>query len=394
MTETHVQNGNGTANGNTNGNGTANVFHCEENEPYMDKLMRWNAKHHADRVLLLYPNAQGEYHVNLTGADMERVTAWAAHQYASTIAQTFPGSTVPAAEPTDPSFSAIQSKVIAIVSLSTLASHISWVAVQRLGYTPLILSPRLAADGYVHLLRATGCRTILAGSGASLDMAYTVQQRFLPDAVQVMTMLSDDELVQKGLKDPPIDLPVPTTLPSAINHTGGTTGLPKPVTTNIYTWQNIPFHNNIHFSSTSRTLMTLPIFHVSGLGHFFRAQRAATPLALLSPHRPVTASGILHALDATRATHLTVVPYMLKCLVEHGDAAIDRLASLDVVSSIGSALPDPLGDLLVARGVPLRNLYGQTESGATMRQFGFVLGEWNWLTPLADASEYLEFEKV
>lgn len=258
---------------------------------------------------------------------MEQMLTQSMVEYAE-VFRTFPNGEVPG----EIGYGGLQTKIVAIISLSTLASHIAWAALHRLGFSPLAISPRLAKEGYTYLCQKVGCRTILA-AGASLDMAYKVKETF-PHPLEVVPML-DDDAVLEGLTSPKVDLPVPTGLPGIVNHTGGTTGLPKPVAQGMSRWHNLPA---VGSPGTIRTLPTLPMFHASGLGQFFMAMRGANQVCLLSPYRPITASIVLKALDDTGANRLSLVPYILKCVAEH-EGGVARLAQLDAVNSIGSAIP-------------------------------------------------------
>lgn len=60
----------------------------------------------------------------------------------------------------------------------------------------------------------------------------------------------------------------------------------------------------------------------------------------------------------------------------------------------GAATPEDLGNLLIRNGVKLTTMYGQTESGATLAQYGLGLGDWNWLTPTPMSEKFVKFEKV
>lgn len=129
------------------------------------------------------------------------------------------------------------------------------------------------------------------------------------------------------------------------------------------------------------------------MGTFHRSLTMAVHLSLLNADRPVTATIVSQALDATGARSLYTVPYVLKFLVEM-DGGVDKLVGLDMVLATGSATPTELGHLLTSRGVKLASAYGQTEAGALMEPVGTGVGDWDWYTPLQQSAPYLEFEKL
>lgn len=320
--------------------------------------------------------------MNLTGVDLERVSAYAAAKYSEAFQQLPHGGISGGI-----GFQGLETKVVGVVSVSSLASHLTFLALQRLGLSPLFLSPRLAESGYAHLLRATECHTVLA-AGLSLDLIHSVKKSY-DGPLDIIPMLDDDEFLA-GLSYPHVEIQEPSGNPGLILHTGGTTGVPKPVAFNLTTWlTSFPSINPV----PGPLLCTVPIFHLYGLGSFMVCLLGGIRFCLLNPHRPVNASIIWRALDATAAKTLYTVPYTLKFFAEI-EGGVERLAALEMVRSGGSATPDELGDLLLQKGVKMSSGYGQTESGATMRPYGSGLGEWNWLTPTPSAEKFIKFEKV
>lgn len=82
---------------------------------------------------------------------------------------------------------------------------------------------------------------------------------------------------------------------------------------------------------------------------------------LLPPHLPITSGNIVRTIQSSPSPpqqHFAV-PYVLKLLAET-EEGIKSLASFEAVSFAGAAVPDDLGDRLVAAGVPLISFYGTT----------------------------------
>lgn len=362
------------------------AFQFKEGVANVDRLVRWLATHYPNDTIISYPDTKGEYNTNLTGDGMERATAYAASRYAEAFRK------LPAGEVTgDVARSGLGTKVVAMVNISTLGSHITYVALHRLGLSPMLISPRLAGSGYAHLVRETGCHCVLAGT-SSIDMLRDVRASYNDGPLEIVPMLEDDDVFAAlAPSTPRVDWPEPAGSPGHIIHTGGTTGLPKPVSLHMHEWMAaLPLTWGAQLETI---LCTLPIFHSYGIGTFIRTMRTATPNYLLSPYRPVTASIIWKALDDTKSKHLYTVPYILKFFADV-EGGIERLAKLSSVRPGGSATPDDLGNQLVKAGVKLAMVYGQTESGVPMVQAGDGLEEWNWLTPLAFAEKHMLFEKV
>lgn len=299
-----------------------------ERGPHFDRLLRWLVAHRRDQPILSYPDTEGAYHVRLTCADLERVTAYGAARYAEAFRRRLPpNGNLAALVPGGVGFQGvIETPVVAVLSTSTLASNLTFLALQRLGLSTMSLSPRLAEAGYAHLLRTTDCHTVLA-AGPALDVMRRVQTAY-SGPLHLFPMLDDDEFLA-GLAAPPVALPPPldTCNPGLILHTGGTTGLPKPVAFDVAGWlANIPLQGPI----PGPLLCTVPIFHLYGLGTLVVSLLRGVHLCLLNPHRPVTASIVWRALDATGVFSLFTVPYTLKFFADI-EGGLERLAALSLV---------------------------------------------------------------
>ncbi len=101
----------------------------------------------------------------------------------------------------------------------------------------------------------------------------------------------------------------------------------------------------------------MPICHVGGLSILTRCL-AARRAVILEPRFDPDA--VLAAIVAKRATLLSVVPTMLKALLERDDRSV--LAGLRAVLSGGAATPWALLEECGRRGVPALTTYGLTEA--------------------------------
>lgn len=183
-------------------------FEFEGQVSHMHLLMNWLAHEHPEKVILSYPNIRGEYDVNLTGSDMERLTAFSASKYSEAFKQ------VPGGEVTgDIGFGGLGTKIVAMVNVSTLSSYITLIALQRLGFSTMLISPRLAESGYAHLLRVVGAHTVIAGA-TSIEMMHRVKKTY-EGPLDIFPMLNDNETLA-GLDSPYVELPDPGSSPGTI----------------------------------------------------------------------------------------------------------------------------------------------------------------------------------
>lgn len=151
--------------------------------------------------------------------------------------------------------------------------------------------------------------------------------------------------------------------PALLVYTSGTTGLPKGA---VHTQANLLANARAAIAVQGLTaqdhvLTVLPLFHVGGLCiQTLPALLAGATVRLLPRFEP---QACLHALAHERPTLTLQVPATLRALLAHPDWPGTHLASLRAVWAGSSVLPDDLVQAVQARGVPVCNVYGATETG-------------------------------
>jgi fatty-acyl-CoA synthase len=111
----------------------------------------------------------------------------------------------------------------------------------------------------------------------------------------------------------------------------------------------------------SRVLSVLPLFHVGGLCIQVLPTLAAGGRVRL--HARFDAAAWLHDVANWRATTSLLVPATMRALIEHPAWATTDLSSLAFVNSGSQIVPRFLIDAFHARGVPVCQVYGSTETG-------------------------------
>jgi fatty-acyl-CoA synthase len=110
-----------------------------------------------------------------------------------------------------------------------------------------------------------------------------------------------------------------------------------------------------------RVLTTLPLFHVGGLNiQTLPALRAGCTVTL---HARFDPDATLDAIARERITLTVLVPAQIELLLAHPRWASAELASLRAISTGSTLVPRRLIDAVHARGVPLIQVWGGTETG-------------------------------
>lgn len=225
--------------------------------------------------------------------------------------------------------------------------HNSWdmlatlVACQRLGAVLLPLNWRLAAPELARIVRHAGASLLLGTPECeALAAQLLALQPFAAGPV---------EGVQEG------DL--------LLVYTSGTTGEPKGAMHTVATLQAnaVAAISAQGFDAGTRVLSILPLFHVGGLCIQTLPALAAGGQVLLHPR--FEPGAWFDAVEQWKPSTSLLVPAVMRALVEHPRWATADLSSLRFVNSGSQIVPRALIERFHARGIPVAQVYGSTESG-------------------------------
>ncbi|KAJ7065190.1 L-aminoadipate-semialdehyde dehydrogenase [Mycena amicta] len=288
-------------------------------------------------------------------------------------------------------------RIIAVLVTSAVDEAFLQISLTKLGLTALLLSVNNSTPAVAHLCKLTNsshliysqkfvdeardAQAILKAQGYELDLIP--DQRFpLWDAGGI------DSVEVKPF--PPVLTPEQESpRPAVVLHSSGSTGFPKPCFISHY-----GLLANAAINQNKPGFSTLPVYH--GYGHFafFRCMYAAQPITLVPPHLPLTSANICAVLAASPpVTQCYAVPYVIKMLAETPEG-LAALTSFDIVGYAGAAVPEDLGNRLVAAGVSLLSIYGTTETGGLLNSDRDMATdkEWNWLRARGMIVDYLVME--
>ncbi|MEP7281174.1 MAG: AMP-binding protein [Rubrivivax sp.] len=212
--------------------------------------------------------------------------------------------------------------------------------------------------------RAVGARFVplnwrLAPAELATIAAHANLQRLWHD--DALTALAAEVAALVPLPQPRADDHQPGDL--MLVYTSGTTGLPKgAVHTAAGMAANVEAAIDAQaLDAATRTLAVLPLFHVGGLCIQVRPTLAAGGVVRLHPR--FDPGAWLHEVRRWRPTTSLLVPAVMRALIEHPDWAGADLSSLQFVAAGSQIVPPTLIEAFHARGVPVVQVYGSTETG-------------------------------
>ncbi|MBU6259954.1 MAG: AMP-binding protein [Burkholderiales bacterium] len=231
--------------------------------------------------------------------------------------------------------------IVAWLGLNSLEMISTLVACRRLGAVLLPLNWRLAASELARLVGHAGAGHLLVDDAmAALGAQVAAQAELRPGPAA-------------GIE--PGDL--------LLVYTSGTGGQPKGA---LHTAAGMEANcaaaiEAQDFDAATRVLTVLPLFHVGGL--CIQTLPVLAAGGSLRLHARFDPGAWFDDVEAWRPTTSLLVPAVMRALVEHPRWAAADLSSLAFVNSGSQIVPRPLIDAFHARGVPVAQVYGATETG-------------------------------
>jgi fatty-acyl-CoA synthase len=217
-------------------------------------------------------------------------------------------------------------------------------AAARLGALLVPLNWRLTATEHREVLRDCNPRWLFSDAHfADAARALDVPTGRLDEIVDLpMAGTDDDELL--------------------IVYTSGTTGRPKGavLTQSALLWNG---YNAIHahdLGQADHVLSPLPMFHVGGLNN--QTVPALLAGATVTLHRRFEPGLWLSEVQAARPTLSLLVPAAMQAVIGHAAWDGTDLSSLKMLNTGSMVVPESLIRAFHARGVPVGQIYGSTET--------------------------------
>jgi indoleacetate---CoA ligase len=150
--------------------------------------------------------------------------------------------------------------------------------------------------------------------------------------------------------------------PVLLCYTSGSTGAPKGVvlTQQALCWNAVNSTHMHDLTSADRILTTLPLFHVGGLNILTTPALHAGATVVLHPK--FDAQATFDAIERERITLTVLVPAQLMAMMESPRWASADLSSLRMITTGSTIVQSEFVRKVNARGVPLVQVYGSTET--------------------------------
>jgi fatty-acyl-CoA synthase len=254
---------------------------------------------------------------------------------------------------------------VAILSTNHPDYLVLLYACARLGALLVPLSWRLAIPEQVFILSDVSVKALVVEeSFAAVSLPL---MEALPDARVVGLDFAPpggaslEQILAAGTGDgrsSPLDL----SSPLLVVYTSGTTGRPKGAVLRqeALVW-NAAMSQHMHaLTPDDHVLTVLPFFHVGGLNVL--TTPAVQLGATVTIHPRFAPDAALTALGEDRPTLTVLVPATIQALIEHPRWQATDLSALRAVTTGSTLVPQPLIDAVTARGVPVLQVYGSTET--------------------------------
>ncbi|MBN1869274.1 MAG: o-succinylbenzoate--CoA ligase [Candidatus Omnitrophica bacterium] len=218
-------------------------------------------------------------------------------------------------------------------------------ALWRIGAVSCLFSTRLPESALGSRLRCLQCACLL-----------TPNQKLLISETMDITKF-DIHDVGMDAADTGLDYSLALDQEATIIFTSGSSQEPKAVMHTLGNHYYSAKGSNEHLPVIpgDRWLLSLPLYHVGGLGIVFRAFLGGGSVII-----PGADEAIEDSIKRCQATHISLVPTQFDRLLRD-KICVSKLKAFKVILLGGSAIPDPLIRDAIELGLPVYTTYGLTE---------------------------------
>ncbi len=247
---------------------------------------------------------------------------------------------------------------VAILAANSVEYAVLIHTLYRIGAVAVPLNLRWTSDAWMACAKQAGCGMVLADRDRS---------PFTADMGLPRTLIGEDWCGAgsiSGEPHPPVFLrdSIDAEARTTIIFTSGSTGQPRGVilTFGNHYYSALGSNLNLPLEQNDCWLAVLPFFHAGGHAILFRSAVAGSAVHIQDEF---DAPAINRLIDAGRITHISLVPTMLRRLIEdRGTRAFPP--RLKAVLLGGAPIPDALMRACVDLSIPVAATYGLTETAS------------------------------
>ena len=239
---------------------------------------------------------------------------------------------------------------VGFLSHNCLEAVAVFYALIRLGAVACFLSPRTPAKIIKENLEELECKLLL-----STLKEITGSPKIPIPKLNIIHLANKRPFRFKNVKKEEVVLPFKQE--ATVIYTSGSATQPKAavhtIGNHVYSAESVNSH--VDYTKGGRWLLSLPIYHISGMSIIWRSFLAGATIVVSEPATPLT-----DALLQNKITHLSLVTSQLYTAFEH-EKALQILKKLKAIILGGSYISDALIKKAIAEKLPVYATYGLTE---------------------------------
>jgi len=235
---------------------------------------------------------------------------------------------------------------LGIVANNSIEYILLLMAVFQISAVACPISPRFPRKTIAAMLDKIDCTKIVADLHHNSDL-------YNGTVIELSSLLSQQKMSANTIGPPEIELDQD----AAIMFTSGSSSVPKAVlhTFAHHYYSALGANQNMPLGPGDRWLLSLPLYHVGGMGILFRALLSGAAVVV-----PAANALPAKAIERHKVTHVSLVPTQLKNLLE--ETVADKTATcLRSFLLGGSSIPQKLIIQAKQKGLNLYTTYGLTE---------------------------------
>lgn len=238
---------------------------------------------------------------------------------------------------------------LGIVANNSIEYILLLTALFQIGVVACPISPRFPEKTIAAMLDKINCTKIVT------DLHH-ISDSYNGTIIELSSLLSQQKISANSVGSPEFEL----NQDAAIMFTSGSSSVPKAVlhTFAHHYYSALGANENMPLEPGDRWLLSLPLYHVGGMGILFRCLLSAAAVVVPAPNDMPA-----KAINRHKATHVSLVPAQLKSLLDETDLEQTTNCLRSVLLG-GSLIPHKLIIQAHQKGLKLYTTYGLTETAS------------------------------